>query len=133
MKLSHRSLHAARMVDSVLLWPALLLVIWGELTVLSPETRWPINDKLVHFIAYFGLGAMAAAALKRRRPVILAVLGLICLGGALEIVQGWVGRDRSFLDEVANTAGAITGAGLARLIVEPLRRRVADEEGGTGA
>src|SRR4029079_4255438 len=125
MKLSRRSLHRARIIDSILLWPVLALVIWGELTRLAPEVRWHFNDKLVHFLSYFLLGAMAAAALKHRRPVVLAVLGLILLGGALEIVQGWVGRDRSFLDEVANTAGAVTGALLARIFVEPLRRRFA--------
>ena len=132
MKLSHRSLHTARLVDAVLLWPALILVIWGELTRLDPNASWPINDKLVHFFAYFLLGAMAAAALKHRRPVFLAVLGLILLGGVLEIVQDWVGRDTSFLDEVANTAGAITGAAVARLIVEPLRRRFAGDRGKNG-
>jgi VanZ family protein len=129
MKLSHRSLHAARIVDTILLWPALALVIWGELTRLDPEASWPINDKLVHFLAYFSLGVMAAAALKHRRAVILAVLGLIVLGGALEIMQDLVGRDTSFLDEVANTAGAVSGAVLARLVIEPLRRRFAAEEG----
>jgi VanZ family protein len=131
MKLSHRSLHAARIVDTILLWPALALVIWGELTRLDPEASWPINDKLVHFLAYFSLGVMAAAALKHRRAVILAVLGLIVLGGALEIMQDLVGRDTSFLDEVANTAGAVSGAVLARLVIEPLRRRFAAEEGGS--
>ena len=132
MKLSHRSLHRARIADAILFGPALILVIWGELTRLSPEDSWPVDDKLVHFSAYFLLGVMAAAALKSRRAVALAVLGLILLGGVLEIVQDWVGRDTSFLDEVANTAGAITGAVVARLIVEPLRRRFAEEGGESG-
>jgi VanZ family protein len=123
MKLSHRSLHALRLADLVLFWPVLALVIVAELAKLGGDSGLPINDKLAHFSAYFLLGAMAAAALKHRPAVLYAVLGLILLGGVLEIIQPYFGRDRSFLDEVANTAGAMCGAFLARLAVEPLRRR----------
>jgi VanZ family protein len=35
----------------------------------------------------------------------------------LEVVQGLVGRDAEWLDEAANTAGAIAGAGLALLFL----------------
>jgi VanZ family protein len=53
------------------------------------------------------------------------VVALIFLGGVLEILQGMLGRDMSVYDEMANSAGAILGATLARLAVEPLRKRLA--------
>lgn len=126
MKLPRPLLHAARVADEILFYPALGLVIWGELTPSEPhflDFFGELNDKALHFIAYFGLAAMAAAAFKNRRPAILASLGLIVLGGVLEIVQGFTGRDMSFYDELANTVGVIAGAVSARVIIEPLRNR----------
>jgi VanZ family protein len=123
MSLSRPLLHAARIAIAVLFWPVLAFVVWGE--VLAPDSV-PvidrINDKVLHFNAYFILAAMAAAVFKNRRPVVLAVIGLIALGGALEIVQGLTGRDMSIYDELANTAGAISGSLLARMAIEPLQR-----------
>ena len=127
MKLPRPLLHAARIADEILFYPALVLVVWGELTPTEPHfVDWfgNLTDKALHFIAYFGLAAMAAAALKRRRAVLLASLGLIVLGGVLEIVQGFVGRDMSFYDELANIAGVIAGAVTARAIIERLRSRL---------
>jgi VanZ family protein len=130
MKFPRPVLHAVRIADAVLFWPMLALVVWGELAsdaplaVIALIARVP--DKILHFIAYFWLAGMAGLASKRRRPVVVAVVGLILLGGCLEIIQGFVGRDMSIYDELANTAGALTGAALARFIVEPLRRRFAD-------
>ncbi|MBI1329046.1 MAG: hypothetical protein GC166_03975 [Alphaproteobacteria bacterium] len=92
-----------------LFWPALALVIWGEVI---PATGIEIHawDKLLHFLAYFGLSALAYRATGGGRKGIWAAAALAFLGGILEIVQGMVGRDMSFWDEVANTLGAATGA-----------------------
>lgn len=126
-------LHVARIVDGVLFWPALSLVVWGQLT---PEQSGYLfehfGDKVLHFTAYFGLGAMAAGAFKNRRPVVLSILGLIALGAGLEIVQSMVGRNASIFDEVANTAGALSGGLIARFLVERLRRRVEADQIGRG-
>jgi len=118
--------HAGRLVVEVLFWPALFLVIWGELSPM-PVIEGAANDKVLHFVAYFGLAAMAGAGLKARLSAIKAVVALIVIGGLLEILQGLVGRDMSVFDELANAAGAIAGGGLARLVVEPLRRRFAGD------
>ena len=121
-------LHSARIADAVLFWPVLLSVIWGELSA-QPDLGYlrllfrMVGDKSVHFVAYFLLAAMAGMALKSRKAVLLAVAGLIVLGGVLEILESFVGRDMELADELANAAGALSGAFLARLIVEPLRRR----------
>jgi VanZ family protein len=104
----------------VLLWPALALVMWGELTPHPPDVLPGASDKLLHFIAYFGLAALATLAFRKPRVVLIAVISLIALGGALEILQSFTGRDAEWLDEVANTAGALLGAlaafGFLRLV-----------------
>jgi VanZ family protein len=126
MKLSRPILHKARIADAILFWPVLALVIWGEIFAPpGPGLLDRINDKILHFMAYFLLAAMASMALKSRRTAMLAVLGIIVLGGVLEIIQGYVGRDMSFYDELANTLGAIPGGIIGRLIIEPLRRQFA--------
>jgi VanZ family protein len=127
MTLPRPLLHKARVAAAILFWPTLLLVIWGE--IFAPPGHGllaRLNDKFLHTFAYFLLAAMASVALKRRGPAASAVVGLIVLGGVLEIIQGYVGRDMSFYDELANTAGAVIGSILARLIIEPLRRNYAD-------
>jgi VanZ family protein len=126
MKLPRPLLHAARIADEILFYPTLGLVIWGELTGTEPhvlDLLGEVNDKVLHFIAYFGLAAMAATGFKSRRAVLVASLGLIVLGAVLEIVQGFTGRDMSFYDELANTAGVIAGAVSARAAIERLRSR----------
>jgi VanZ family protein len=118
MKSPRAFLHAARLADAVLFWPALAFVIWGELQPDVPTAVQGINDKVVHFTAYFVLGAMAGAAIKKRGRVKWAVVGLIALGAILELIQAFVGRDPSVLDGITNGAGAIAGALLARCVLD---------------
>jgi len=125
MRIPRPFLHAARIADLILFYPAVLLVIWGELSPhVTPELEWS-NDKVLHFIAYFGLAWIAAAAVTKRGTALRACLALIVLGGLLEILQGLVGRDMSVYDELANTIGVMVGGFAARVMVEFLRRRLA--------
>lgn len=121
-------LHVARLFDAYAFWPALAVVIWGELAKLPGSIE--ANDKLLHFIAYFGLSWLAATACRERRTAFFACLALAILGGVLEIVQNFVGRDMSAWDEVTNTIGVAVGGSLARMVVEPLRRRFPDPRKG---
>jgi VanZ family protein len=116
-------LHAARLVDAVLFWPVLAFVLWGQLQPNVPGVLYEINDKLLHFGAYFVLGAMAGGAIRKRGRVKWAIFGLIVVGAAIELLQAQVGRETSLLDGVANGAGAISGALLARFVLDPLRAR----------
>jgi len=116
-------LHAARLADAVLFWPVLIFVLWGQLRSDVPNELREIDDKLLHFMAYFVLGAMAGGAFRKRGRVKWAVLGLIVVGATIELLQAYVGRETSFLDGVANGAGAIAGALLARFVLDPLRAR----------
>lgn len=99
-----------------LFWPGLLLVIWGEV-FRDPHDSQLFWDKGEHFTAYFGLAAMATLVIGRRRALVWAIAGIIALGGALEIVQGLVGRDADLGDFIANTAGALTGLGVALVVI----------------
>ena len=97
-----------------LIWPAIAVIVWGELTPHPPRAidqlfGW---DKAQHFTAYFGLALMAVLGWSGRRTILL-FLAVIALGGALEILQGFVGRDSEWGDMLANTIGAVTGTLLA--------------------
>jgi VanZ family protein len=93
-----------------LFWPAVALIAWGELTPHPPDLQGILGwDKAEHFTAYFGLSAMATLVLGLRPRLVAAILGVIFLGGALEILQMFTGRDAELLDFVANTSGALTG------------------------
>jgi VanZ family protein len=92
-----------------LFWPALALVLWGELNPQPNDLERHVWDKVLHFMAYFGLAGIGTMALGARRKAIYLVLGLIVLGGLLEIIQGMIGRDMSIRDEFANSIGAIGG------------------------
>ena len=104
-----------------LFWPAVALVIWGELSTGPAQMEALFWDKALHFTAYFGLAGMVCLALNADRRVIAATLGLILFGGVLEILQGFTGRDPDIFDELANTLGALGGAGLGWVVVQLLR------------
>lgn len=108
--ISRLSRNTLARVAFVLFWPAVAVIVWGEMR--APGQNPMIWDKALHFIAYFGLGGLITVAFKARPASIWGVLAVILLGGVLEIVQGLTGRDMSAWDEVANTLGAICG-GLA--------------------
>jgi VanZ family protein len=101
--------------------PALAVVIWGELrpSVQGPEVLW---DKLLHFIAYFGLAAIATLALGRLRPALWAGLLLATFGGLLEIIQSFVGRDAEWGDELANVIGVCAGIAVSFVVLQFLAR-----------
>lgn len=126
-----RSLHLARKIDSWLVAPALLLVVYGELThdryVGALETHfW---DKSLHFTAYFGLCVMTTVAVRANRGAVWWALGLVLLGGGLEIVQGFTGRDADIFDELANALGVVSGlaVGWAGITYLKARKLVGDD------
>lgn len=122
-------LHRIRRIVAILFWPAVLLAIWGQLTP-RPPSPVEVNDKLAHFAAYCLLAAMASAAAHRRSIAVAAVVGLFLMGAGIEILQGYVGRDMSGWDLLADTAGILTGAIGARVIVERLYRGFAEGDRG---
>jgi VanZ family protein len=65
-----------------------------------------IWDKAAHFVA-FGLILWSIGVLFRRLPRTFAALSALVLGGAVEIVQGMVGRDASWGDLLADGLGIL--------------------------
>ena len=94
-------------------WPAMAVVAWGELkpdpTPLPDFLFW---DKAQHFTAYFGLALLATLGWGRSIRARFILAGVLALGGSLEILQAFVGRDAEWADMGANTLGAVTGLGL---------------------
>ncbi len=104
-------LHWFRRLDVWLIPPALAVVIWGELAnnEIVSIIESDVWDKLLHFTAYFGLCLMTTIAVRANRRALWWALGLVLLGGALEIIQGMTGRDADIYDELANTVGVLAG------------------------
>ena len=116
-------LHWLRIAIACLLVPALALVIWGELTPSPPSLEVHVWDKILHFTAYFGLAVMATIAVRADRRAIWWAVGLVLLGGLLEILQGLTGRDADIWDEVANSLGALSGLVFAWMGIAFLKAR----------
>ena len=118
-------LHQARRVDSWLVAPALLVVIYGELShgQIGDFLESHFWDKSLHFTAYFGLCLMTTIAVRANRKALWWAVGLVILGGALEIIQGFTGRDADIFDELANTLGVISGLGVGWAGVAYLKAR----------
>ncbi len=100
---------------SVLLTIALAAVI-AVLTLLPPTTvDMPSgSDKLAHFGAFIALALPLAFV----RPRWIGWLFLLfsAFGGAIEIIQPYVGRSREFADLLADMVGIACGMGLGLLL-----------------
>jgi VanZ family protein len=114
-----------RRAGAWLFWPALAVVAWGELTPHPPQFTAHLWDKAEHFIAYFGLTLLASLAWGLRRSLFWVLAGMVALGGALEILQSFVGRDAEWGDFLANNLGALAGLGVAVVYLSIPRRLVA--------
>lgn len=125
----YKLLKWARSLALYLFWPAMAVLIWSELDPAPPNLEDYVWDKALHFIAYFILSGIACVALKADRRVVAATLGVIVLGGVMEVLQGFTGRDPSFYDEVANALGAICGAGAGWLLIRQLRPKILASSG----
>jgi hypothetical protein len=73
-------------------------------------------DKAEHFIAFYGLTGLAAAAFPTRKLIVIAAM-LSGFGALIEFVQGlpMVHRDRDFWDWVADTVAIV--AALAPMLL----------------
>jgi len=122
--------HGIKRAAFCLLWPAIAIVAWGELTPHPPEQVSELLgwDKAQHFIAYFGLALMAVLGWSGRRAFALFLI-IVALGGMLEILQAVVGRDAEWGDMLANTLGAVAGTLTALALLAAARlvdRKLAD-------
>lgn len=106
---------------------AILLIVWVlELCAVAAGSLAPATwlagrslpaDKLLHFAGYLFAAALPAMALVRRRSLLVAILGLILLGAALEFAQRFSpGRAMESGDLAANLTGILCGL-LAGLVI----------------
>jgi len=98
-------------------WVMVAFVVWITLTPHPPHIPFifPRFDKLGHFMAYLGLMAWFAAALPGRKWLARIMVVLIIMGGLLEILQGFTGRDPEWLDWFRDSSGVVLGATWPRL------------------
>ena len=109
-----------------LYWATLFVLTHVPISVQSPVRHF---DKVVHFLAYAGLGAgmicVMPSAWRRSVFGLLAAVGAACLYGVIdEVIQGFVpGRTADLLDWCADAAGATVGATVAWTIAGLMRLR----------
>lgn len=70
-------------------------------------------DLMLHFGAFAVMSVLWVLAFPRNRWL-LGFVGLLVLGGGIELWQGWAlpGRQASFVDMVANVGGVVLGGGI---------------------
>lgn len=97
-------------------WLVLWVLMIVAVIVLSLMPKPPIPSSLVigkldHLIAYAVLAAMAMQLYSARRTQLLAALGLVGLGVALELAQGYLTtyRHMAAYDAVVDAFGVILG------------------------
>lgn len=96
----------------------LLVAMAVAIGTLTPQEHTPPAlsgvDKLLHFAAFAAL-VLPAATL---RPDLLRWLLpiVVIYGGMIEIIQPSIGRHAEWGDFVANTVGALAGAGIGRWV-----------------
>lgn len=109
---------------------ALRLAFFGALAVMLVVTMIPMppppvqhGDKVEHFVAFYVLTLLGAAAYRSHRSLIWLALGLVAYGGAIEILQGFsfVGRSRDLADWVSDSLGV--GLAMAPMAIANWRRR----------
>jgi VanZ like family len=75
-----------------------------------------LSDKVSHFIAYTATAAFGL--LGYRTAVLQIAIGVIGLGGAIEIVQIFVpGRSADIIDFIVDIVGVAAGVALARALL----------------
>ena len=96
---------------------ALLFTFYSAVAPPSHAVQLVPWDKAEHFIAFYALTGLAAAAFPKRHLLVIAVL-LSAFGALIEFVQGLdiVHRDRDFWDWVADTI-AIAAALVPMILV----------------
>lgn len=87
-------------------WVAMLVAVVGALTPNPPSPEVANLDKAVHFTTFYVLELLGLLAFPRVR-LLLPAIGLVVFGGAIEIVQGLVGRDASGWDLLADGLGVV--------------------------
>ena len=117
-----------RAVLTVAATAGLVLVAMASLT--GGDIQYIRSDRVIHFVGYSTLAGVFVLAL---RPILFvpALLALIGASLAIELLQGFIGRETDLVDGLANASGVAVGAFLgltARGIYSYLRSEFATSE-----
>lgn len=109
-----------------LFWSALVFAFVMAILPRPPQLPGAPSDKVQHILAFTTLTFLALAAYPRARPLAIG-LGLVALGGIIELVQTVpaLHRDASWLDWGADALAVL----LVLLAGVPLRRRLLRRSG----
>jgi len=104
----------------------LALIVYLSLVIDIPET--PLDnvaliDKWTHFVMYGGSCAVmwweylrCHQRMNWPKMWLYAIIGMMVLGGVIEILQPYVGRSGEWLDFVADAVGVLLGAGIGMMM-----------------
>lgn len=84
-------------------------IVWGTLTPNppTPDLNSPLSDKLYHVMAFAGLVFPTAWLYARSLAWILPLA--VLFGGAIELVQPYMGREAEVADVLADLVGLALG------------------------
>lgn len=113
----------------------MIFVTWSSLSSFPdddmPNFDIPHFDKFVHFCFYFGAAVLGTFFVRETwhaksslaKTLVYVVLGAVAFGIGIEILQFTFTADREgdFYDALANTCGAITGAGAMKFLFSDKR------------
>jgi VanZ family protein len=126
-----KQLFHSRRATWVALAVVLLIIIGLSLDPRPESVLGPLSvyDKVEHFAGYFVLAFFVLRVFPRRGLLfpIIAVAACAALGGAIEIIQPYVGRHKDILDFCVDLGGSAAGAAVSWLLARrwPVRRRQA--------
>jgi VanZ family protein len=95
-------------------WIFMAAVVIGSVLPSKGPPPVAINDKLMHFGAYWMMAFWFAGVTQKRRYPLIAV-GLLALGAVMEVAQSvmQVGRTAEWLDFAANSLGVASALAVA--------------------
>lgn len=100
-----------------------VLIAITVLSLLPPKSgmELPTNDKVGHFLAY-GTFSMNVCLLfdRWKKELLFSLIGIVLYGVLIEFLQGFVRRETSFYDFLANTAGVAIGVTFITLFRRPI-------------
>lgn len=100
-----------------------VLIAITVLSLLPPKSgmELPTNDKVGHFLAY-GTCSMNVCLLFNRwkKELLFSLIGIVLYGVLIEFLQGFVRRETSLYDFLANTAGVAIGVTIITLFRRPI-------------
>lgn len=108
-----------------------LALVIAYFTILTPQQGAPLgpwSDKIYHFVAFAIL--VMPTAIIYKRALFWVVPAALLFGGAIEIIQPYVGRQGDFADFFADALGVLFGAAAGLLIRAGLSARLRNGQSG---